>query len=42
MLELNDIQKAVKKYGENYGAEGIYLFGSYARGEATEQNAGKC
>ena len=33
-LELNEIQSAVAKLGGQYGAERIYLFGSYARGEA--------
>lgn len=38
MLKLEEIQTSVKKYGEKYGAEKIYLFGSYARGEATEES----
>ncbi|MEY8369205.1 nucleotidyltransferase domain-containing protein [Anaerovoracaceae bacterium 42-11] len=36
MLKLEKIQDSVRKYGEKYGAEKIYLFDSYARGEATE------
>ena len=38
MLKLEKIQDSVRKYGEKYGAEKIYLFGSYARGEATEES----
>ena len=38
MLKIEDIQKVVIKYGKKYGAEKIYLFGSYARGDATEHS----
>lgn len=38
ILELSDIQKAVRKYGESYGVERVFLFGSYARDEETEQS----
>lgn len=38
ILEIKDIQNTVSKYGSIYGAERIYLFGSYARGEATENS----
>lgn len=38
MLKIEDIQKTVAKYGEAYGAQNIYLFGSYARGDATEHS----
>ena len=34
VLGINEIQNAVKELGGRYGAERIYLFGSYARGEA--------
>lgn len=33
-LELNEIRDTVAELGRQYGAERIYLFGSYARGEA--------
>ena len=33
-LELNEIKSAVAELGGQYGAERIYLFGSYARGDA--------
>ena len=38
MLKFEDIQRIVAKYGKEYGAENIYLFGSYARGDATENS----
>lgn len=38
MLKIEDIQEVVIKYGKKYGAEKIYLFGSYARGDATENS----
>ena len=38
MLRIEDIQEVVIKYGRKYGAEKIYLFGSYARGDATEHS----
>ena len=34
-LEISDIRSAAAELGERYGAERIYLFGSYARGDAT-------
>ena len=34
VLELNNIRNGVTELGEMYGAERIYLFGSYARGDA--------
>lgn len=34
-LKINDIQSIVADLGKQYGAERIYLFGSYARGDAT-------
>nr|WP_300661508.1 nucleotidyltransferase domain-containing protein [uncultured Acetatifactor sp.] len=34
LLDIRDIQKTVSMLGAQYGAERIYLFGSYARGEA--------
>lgn len=38
LLSITDIQKAVSTLGAQYGAERIYLFGSYARGEAVEDS----
>ncbi len=35
ILTLRDIKKRVSDLGSLYGAERIFLFGSYARGEAT-------
>ena len=34
VLELNNIRNGVTELGKMYGAERIYLFGSYARGDA--------
>ena len=34
VLGINEIQNVVKELGGKFGAERIYLFGSYARGEA--------
>lgn len=34
VLEIHEIKNAVATLGSQYGAERIYLFGSYARGEA--------
>ena len=33
-LEISDIRSAAADLGKRYGAERIYLFGSYARGDA--------
>ena len=33
-LDMNDIRSAAAELGKRYGAERIYLFGSYARGDA--------
>lgn len=38
VLNIEDIRKSARKYGKQYGAERIYLFGSYARGEATKDS----
>lgn len=38
MLKFEDIQEKVEKRAKEYGAEKVYLFGSYARGDATEQS----
>ena len=38
MLKFEDIQRTVAQYGKEYGAQNIYLFGSYARGDASEQS----
>ncbi len=35
ILNFRDIKKKVSDLGFQYGAERIFLFGSYARGEAT-------
>ena len=35
VIELSKIQEDVTKLAKEYGAENVYLFGSYARGEAT-------
>ena len=37
-LTVPDIRRVVSKLGEQYGAERIYLFGSFARGEMTEDS----
>ena len=36
MLTIDDIKKAVSKVGKKYGIRNAYLFGSYAKGTATE------
>ena len=33
---ISDIKRIVGNLAQQYGAERVYLFGSYARGEATE------
>lgn len=38
MLTINEIKTAVTKYGKKYGVSKAYLFGSYARNEATENS----
>lgn len=38
LLDMQEIQKTVSALGEQYGAERIYLFGSYARGDAAEDS----
>ena len=38
MPELNTIKKIVSEYAEKYGAERVVLFGSYARGDMTENS----
>lgn len=38
LLDIQDIQKTVAMLGSRYGAERIYLFGSYARGDADENS----
>lgn len=37
-LQINDIQNAVAELGKQYGAERIFLFGSFARGEAASDS----
>jgi len=38
MVALNDIEQFGKKIGEQFGAEKVILFGSYAEGAATEDS----
>jgi len=38
VLTMQQIKDAVKPLAEKYGVEAIYLFGSYARGEADENS----
>lgn len=38
LLNIHDIQETVSSLGSQYGAERIYLFGSYARGDADENS----
>ena len=38
MLNIKDIQKIVSIRAKEYGAENVFPFGSYARGEATENS----
>ena len=38
MITIQEIQTIVSRLAREYGAERVYLFGSYARGEATEQS----
>lgn len=38
MLDIEEIRTKVGKIGKKYGVERIYLFGSYARGDATEDS----
>lgn len=38
MLSLEQIRQAVAPLAEQYGLDRVFLFGSYARGEATEES----
>ena len=38
ILSISDIRLVVSQFARQYGAERIYLFGSYARGEATQDS----
>lgn len=38
MLTVAEIKRVVAKIGEKYGIKNAYLFGSYAKGEATEHS----
>ena len=38
MLTIEQIKSAVEKVGKKYGIKSAYLFGSYARNEATESS----
>ena len=37
-ITVHGIRRVVSKLGEQYGAERIYLFGSFARGDMTEES----
>lgn len=38
IASLSEIQKVVSALSEQYGAERVYLFGSYARGDMTKDS----
>ena len=38
MLTISRIKSVVTKIAKKYGVERVYLFGSYARGDATEKS----
>lgn len=38
MTSINEITEVVNKRAKEYGAERVYLFGSYARGDANENS----
>ena len=38
MLSLNEIKVVVQTIAPKYGVESVYLFGSYARGDANEDS----
>lgn len=38
IYSIDEIQKIVSTIARDYGVERVYLFGSYARGEATEKS----
>lgn len=38
LLRIEDIQQTVALFASQYGAERVYLFGSYARGDANENS----
>ena len=38
MMQIAEIKETVNKRAKEYGAERVYLFGSYARGEANENS----
>ena len=38
MLTVDEIKRAVTKVGKQYGIRSAYLFGSYAKGTATEKS----
>ena len=38
MLSLEEIRHAIVPLAEKYGIDRVFLFGSYARGEATDQS----
>ena len=38
MLTIKKIENTVSKYGKKYGIEKVYLFGSYAKGEASDSS----
>ena len=38
MKQISEIKESVARRGKEYGADRIYLFGSYARGDANENS----
>lgn len=38
MLTIEEIKRAVEKVGKKYGIKSAYLFGSYAKGSATNKS----
>lgn len=38
MLTIDEIKSSVQRAGKKYGIKNAYLFGSYAKGEATEDS----
>lgn len=38
ILSLDEIRRTVSPVAQRYGLNAVYLFGSYARGEATDQS----
>lgn len=38
VLKISEIQEVIQEIGSRYGADRVYLFGSYARGDATSES----